>query len=316
MPSLVRLPAAACLSAILTFTLALPTTHAAPGGNAYGKDGKTDSGGDTDSGSDEPSAAVYVSFASSSMEVARGETVLLSWASFNSRHCFASGDWSGKLATEGFHTTPPLESSKTFTLECKTGGNSVRETLSVAVTGTSESELQPPPEPAPAPEPAASLTLRALDAEVRTGGSASLSWSGVSVSNCQASGAWSGTRASTGSETVGPLSGDANFTLTCQSSTGNVMAMTAVLVTDGGTKLSWVPPTENVDGTPLSDLKGYRIYVGTLSRKYTTEVELTNPKTTEHFLPLPRGEYYVAMTALDADGNESGYSNEVLKAVN
>ena len=70
---------------------------------------------------------------------------------------------------------------------------------------------------------------------------------------------------------------------------------------------------QNVDGTPLTDLAGYRIYYGTVSRTYSDMVEVTDPQTTSHTLDLTSGDYYVAMTALDLEGNESAYSNEVLK---
>ena len=77
--------------------------------------------------------------------------------------------------------------------------------------------------------------------------------------------------------------------------------------------LNWVAPDENEDGTPLTDLAGYRIYYGTSSRDYTGMVELNDPFDTSHTLSLASGDYYVAMTALDQEGNESAYSNEVLK---
>ncbi|MFU8816198.1 MAG: hypothetical protein ACNA7W_12685 [Pseudomonadales bacterium] len=374
MQSLFRLSSAACLSAMLALAIAAPSAVANSGnGNAFGKnkestDSGDETGGDTggDSGGDTGSS-VFLAFAGDATEVAAGEAVRLSWSSANARHCFASGDWSGKMATEGVYTTAPLAGPASFVLECKTGGNSATEMVTVQVTGATDSDLvvvEEPAETPPAeeessdsivadgdtgegtiddgttgdsiadgdttgddstveqvadttePAPTPSLALQAYDAEVRTGESATLSWSGESVSNCTASGAWSGARAASGSEIIGPLEADASFTLTCESAAGNLMAMTSVLVTDGGTTLSWVPPEENVDGTPLTDLKGYRIYVGTSSRNYASQIELADPSITDYFLALSRGEYYVAMTAIDAEGNESGYSNEVLKAVN
>ena len=81
----------------------------------------------------------------------------------------------------------------------------------------------------------------------------------------------------------------------------------------GPVQLSWVAPDENVDGSTLTDLAGYRIYYGTSSRDYSDMVSLNNPAATAHTLTLASGDYYVAMTAMDADGNESGYSNEVIK---
>jgi len=83
----------------------------------------------------------------------------------------------------------------------------------------------------------------------------------------------------------------------------------------GSVTLSWVAPTENVDGTALTDLAGYRVYYGTGSRSYTTMRDVPGASTTSTSLTLSSGDYYVAMTALDGEGNESAYSNEVIKTV-
>ena len=91
------------------------------------------------------------------------------------------------------------------------------------------------------------------------------------------------------------------------------MTMIAVNV-NAVLNLSWVAPTENVDGTPLTDLAGYRIYYGDDSQSYPNATDINDANATNFALTLPSGSYYVAMTALDVDGNESAYSNEVLKA--
>jgi len=68
-----------------------------------------------------------------------------------------------------------------------------------------------------------------------------------------------------------------------------------------------------VDGSPLTDLAGYEIYYGAQSRNYTDNVPVTDPLALCYtFNPAP-GDYFIAMTALDVDANESAYSNEVLK---
>jgi fibronectin type 3 domain-containing protein len=77
--------------------------------------------------------------------------------------------------------------------------------------------------------------------------------------------------------------------------------------------LNWQRPTENVDGTPLTDLIGYRVYYGPASRDYEHSIAINEPTVTSYAFEASSGEYFVAMTAIDADGNESGYSNEVLK---
>lgn len=92
------------------------------------------------------------------------------------------------------------------------------------------------------------------------------------------------------------------------------MAMLSVAVL-GQVTLAWQAPAENVDGTPLTDLLGYHIYYGQHSGDYTTKVAVTDPKATELQLTLPSGSYYFAMTALDEAGDESDYSNEVIRVV-
>lgn len=165
----------------------------------------------------------------------------------------------------------------------------------------------------PNAEPEVSLT--ANDPVVAAGDTVTLTWSSRNATACTASGGWSGARATSGSAVVGPLAQSTTFSLSCSGTGGNALAMLAVDVF-GNVTLQWDPPTENVDGSPLTDLASYRIYYGEFSGTYTSEIAVEDPADTEHELLLPSGSYYFAMTALDTDGNESGYSNEVLKIVN
>jgi hypothetical protein len=160
-----------------------------------------------------------------------------------------------------------------------------------------------------------SVTLSASDSVVGSGQSTTLTWRGEHVTSCTASGGWSGTRAVSGSVSVGPIDQSTTFTLTCSGDAGSVVAMISVGVI-GVVTLSWQAPTENVDGSPLADLSGYRIYVGTTSRQYTDEVPVNDPARTSQSLQLASGDYYIAMTAIDGQGNESGYSNEIVRSVN
>ena len=86
--------------------------------------------------------------------------------------------------------------------------------------------------------------------------------------------------------------------------------------------IDWQPPTENVDGTPLTDLAGFRVYVSTTSGSYTAPVaDFADPLQTAATVSVPLilqegdNNVYVVMTAYDDDGNESAYSNEVLRVV-
>jgi hypothetical protein len=68
--------------------------------------------------------------------------------------------------------------------------------------------------------------------------------------------------------------------------------------------LSW-------DGNSETDIAGYKIYYGNRSRHYGHSINVGN--VAEHaFIPLSGiGTLYLAVTAYDTVGNESGYSEEV-----
>jgi hypothetical protein len=76
----------------------------------------------------------------------------------------------------------------------------------------------------------------------------------------------------------------------------------------GSATLNWQPNGE-------SDLAGYQVYYGTESRIYGPPLNV-NTATDYSLNDLAEGmTYYFAVTALDTSGNESGYSNEVQKAI-
>lgn len=65
------------------------------------------------------------------------------------------------------------------------------------------------------------------------------------------------------------------------------------------------------DANTEADLKGYKLYYGTIPRGYDTPYDVGN-KTVFTVPDLQEGvKYYFAVTAYDVTGNESGYSNEV-----
>lgn len=82
-------------------------------------------------------------------------------------------------------------------------------------------------------------------------------------------------------------------------------------------QVCWEPPTENVDGTPLTDLAGYSIYFGTSPGMYPNSrtLSVAQAEAGDNCLNIRTavGEYYVVATAFDTDGNESAHSNMVRK---
>jgi hypothetical protein len=165
-----------------------------------------------------------------------------------------------------------------------------------------------------APDGEGQVTLSASPNVVGSGQSVTLSWSSTNVSACEASGGWSGSRPTAGTEVVGTLTQRTTFTLNCSGDGGNVMSMISVGVL-GVVTVNWQPPAENVDGSALDDLAGYRIHYGSSSRSYHGQVSVADAGATEHALELESGSYYIAMTALNSRGEESGYSNEVVRVV-
>jgi fibronectin type III domain protein len=82
----------------------------------------------------------------------------------------------------------------------------------------------------------------------------------------------------------------------------------------GTVTLSWTPPTENEDGTPLR-LTSYRIYWGNTRGNYPHSVTLDNPGLSRYVVEqLTPATWYFVVTAVSADG-ESAPSNEIALSV-
>ena len=58
--------------------------------------------------------------------------------------------------------------------------------------------------------------------------------------------------------------------------------LTVQAVATGSATLSWTPPTTNTDGSPLTNLAGYKVYWGPPPGTYPNSVTLTNPGLTSY----------------------------------
>lgn len=88
------------------------------------------------------------------------------------------------------------------------------------------------------------------------------------------------------------------------------------VVTTGSATLSWQPPTENVDGSPLTNLAGYRVVWGTSQNALNQSAQLANPGLTSYVIEnLAAGTWYFAVRAYNSDGLESALSNVVSKTI-
>ena len=100
----------------------------------------------------------------------------------------------------------------------------------------------------------------------------------------------------------------------------NAQGMKTIRFTGPGTNgtgkatFSWTPPTTNTDGTPLTNLGGYKLYYGSQPDKFTNVIDVGNATSLE-VTGLPKGELYATVTAYSTAGEESSLSNEVEKLI-
>ena len=94
------------------------------------------------------------------------------------------------------------------------------------------------------------------------------------------------------------------------------IAVNAVSSSTGAATLSWSAPTQNTDGSALTDLAGYRIYYGTNAATLTQMVQVSGVGMSSYVLEnLAPSTYYFAIRAYTSGGTESSNSNLVSKLV-
>ena len=85
----------------------------------------------------------------------------------------------------------------------------------------------------------------------------------------------------------------------------------------GSVTLSWTPPTQNEDGSPLTNLRGFRIYYGMSAADLTTMVEIPNAGVTTAVVEnLSPATWYFGVKAYTTAGVESSFSNVANKQIN
>ena len=86
---------------------------------------------------------------------------------------------------------------------------------------------------------------------------------------------------------------------------------------DGSIVVTIQAPTQNVDGTALTDLAGYNIYYGPAEGDYPNQVRINTPGVSTYVIEnLVHGQYYIVATAVNSQGLESDYSNYIIRVAN
>ncbi len=84
----------------------------------------------------------------------------------------------------------------------------------------------------------------------------------------------------------------------------------------GSATLSWQPPTTRTDGSPLTNLSGYRIRYGTASGSYPNLIDIPNGGLTSAVVEgLPPATWYFVISAYDTARAESVNTSPVSKTI-
>jgi len=112
--------------------------------------------------------------------------------------------------------------------------------------------VTPPPPPPPPPPSAPTVSLSATPTLVALNGSSQLNWSSSNADSCAATGGWSGTKSTQGTQAVGPLTASATYVLTCTNSSGSAASQVTVNILPAPTITLSANPTTVTSGSPTT----------------------------------------------------------------
>jgi large repetitive protein len=93
-------------------------------------------------------------------------------------------------------------------------------------------------------------------------------------------------------------------------------SITVTQASSGSATLNWSAPTQNTNGTPLTNLAGFNIYYGTSAGNLNQTVHIANAGLTTYVLSeLAAGTWYFSINAYSTTGAESVVSNIASKAI-
>jgi hypothetical protein len=153
---------------------------------------------------------------------------------------------------------------------------------------------------------APSVTLTATASSTYAPANVTLTWTAQEVGLCTAGGAWSGSKSPTGgTEVITNVTGTSSYGIACTTA-------------DGTVTVRWAAPTTNVDGSPLTDLAGYKIYhsnsIATVATG--TVVLVSDPLATSFVIGgLATGPRHFGIKAVNTAGVESIMSATVNRSI-
>jgi hypothetical protein len=93
-------------------------------------------------------------------------------------------------------------------------------------------------------------------------------------------------------------------------------SITVSQVSNGAVTLDWTAPTDNTDGSVLSNLAGYKIVYGTSPGSLTQTINISNPSLTSYVVQnLSAATWYFSIRSYNSQGVESISTNPVSQQV-
>ena len=93
-------------------------------------------------------------------------------------------------------------------------------------------------------------------------------------------------------------------------------SITVAAVASGSATLSWLPPTQNTDGSALTNLAGYEVRYGRAAGELDQAISITNASLSTYVVEnLTQGTWYFAVVALNSQGIASPLSNVASKTI-
>ncbi len=166
--------------------------------------------------------------------VVKGSSGTLSWVSTNATACVAGGSWSGSKPLAGSQSTGNLSGTGNYSLTCTGPGGTAKQSTTVTVAASSV---------------APTVSLSVGPSAIVSGGSSTITWSATNANYCTASGAWSGSHSTHGSESTGALTASASYTMTCFGAGGTAAQTATVSVTAA-------PPAITFSANPITVKSG------------------------------------------------------------
>ena len=109
--------------------------------------------------------------------------------------------------------------------------------------------------------------------------------------------------------TISVSDGQANASLTA-------FAIAVTDVATGSATLSWTAPTQNSDGSALTDLAGYQVHYGRTQNGLDQTIVINNASLSSYVVEnLSAGTWYFALVTVNAGGTASAASNVASKTI-